>query len=130
MCDPFKVFPTYDLGGNRVTSVHTHYRQLAGICTDEWRTTAYCQPLSDPDRKNLLRSDGSCEPLSRKIEACQGSCDCPSSLQKAKCLAGKYKCLGQSVEVSLWMSIVSLYRNNVQSSTWLHYIGLELPILE
>ena len=52
-----KIFPTYDLGGHRITTVSSHYRMLTSGCTDtftppecsgvcsgcDWTTVALCE---------------------------------------------------------------------------------------
>lgn len=58
-----EVFPTYDLSGNRVTTVNTHYRMLTESCTAEFAV---------PD--------------------CEGSCDGCSWTEKMMCKARRLKC--------------------------------------
>lgn len=58
-----EVFPTYDLSGNRVTTVNTHYRMLTGGCSAEF---------APPD--------------------CEGSCDGCGWAEKMMCKARSLKC--------------------------------------
>lgn len=64
------VFPTYDLSGERITSVHTHYRMLTGSCSSSFE---------GPD--------------------CSGDCSgCSGKVNIAKCKARQLKCKGSSIE--------------------------------
>ena len=64
-----KVFPTFDLSGHRITTVHSHYRILASGCT-------------------LIFSKPKCE----------GGCSsCNGKKAKAKCYARRLKCKGTSL---------------------------------
>ena len=61
-----EVFPTYDLSGQRITTVNSHYRRLAAACTAKF---------AKPD--------------------CKGSCTaCSGKIAKAKCKARQLKCKG------------------------------------
>ena len=65
-----EVFPTYDLSGHRITTVHTHYRRLSSGCAASF---------SAPD--------------------CAGSCSgCSGTAAKAKCKARQLKCKGSSIQ--------------------------------
>lgn len=65
-----EVFPTHDLSGHRITTIHTHYRRLTSGCTTSF---------SAPD--------------------CAGSCSsCTKGAAKAKCKARQLKCKGSSIQ--------------------------------
>lgn len=84
------VFPTYDLSGQRITAVHSHYRMLTTGCTTKFE---------GPD--------------------CEGSCtSCSGKVAKAKCKARKLKCKASSIEgisfpfMSDLSSILGLFSGN------------------
>ena len=67
-----EVFPTYDLSGQRITTVHSHYRRLAAACTPKFQK---------PD--------------------CKGSCKaCSGKIATAKCKARQLKCKGATKGLS------------------------------
>jgi hypothetical protein len=64
------VFPTYDLSGQRITALHSHYRILTAGCT-----ATFNKP------------------------SCQGGCDsCSGKIAKAKCKARQLKCKASSIQ--------------------------------
>ena len=63
------VFPSYDLSGEKITSIHTHYRLLTKSC-----------------------------PASFEGPDCTGDCTCTDKIANAKCKARKLKCKGSSIE--------------------------------
>ena len=66
-----EVFPTYDLSGHRITTVHTHYRRLSSECTASFSAS----------------------------DDCAGSCSgCSGTAAKAKCKARQLKCKGSSIQ--------------------------------
>ena len=65
-----EVFPTYDLTGHRITTVHSHYRRLSIGCSPTF---------TPPD--------------------CKGLCvACSGKVAESKCKARQLKCKGSSVE--------------------------------
>ena len=64
-----EVFPTHDLSGQRVTTVHSHYRMLTAGCSSN-----FIPPT------------------------CSGSCtSCAGEVAQAKCKARKLRCQGQLI---------------------------------
>ena len=65
-----EVFPSYDLAGQRITTVNSHYRRLAAGCSPTF---------TPPD--------------------CEGLCvSCGGKVAESKCKARQLKCKGSSLE--------------------------------
>jgi hypothetical protein len=76
------VFPFYDLSGQRITAVQSHYRVLTTGCT-----ATFTKPK------------------------CQGSCDsCSGKIAKAKCKARQLTCKAKSIEGTILILRCALIR--------------------